>query len=928
LAPPLSNVDTREKKMSGEYCEQLPWPASWTRVWRANLSGNLFALVATLAFAHVADGAEVTLAWDSVDDSRVAFYEVHWGTISSDYAWTKQSASASTTVDGLIEGSTYYFAARACNQDATLCSEFSNEVSATIPYGEPTADFTVVDASGEAPLTVTFSDTSTGTIDSYAWDFGDGSTSTERSPSYTYGSPGTYTVALSVVGPGGSSTATKPDAVVVEYSPPVADFTESKLAGLAPLSVTFEDRSVGEIDSYAWDFGDGDTSVASTAVHSYGQSGTYTVTLEVTGPGGTATKIKSDLITVSPPPPAAVFSAAPTMGQAPLTVQFSDASTGEITSYRWSFGDGWTSNETNPVYNYQEPGQYDVSLTVTGPGGSDTFEQTVTVTDIGDPPGPTVVFFDDFETDLGWDTDPNGTDTATTGIWERADPQGTSSSGPKQLADTVSGAYALVTGAAAGSSAGTDDIDNGVTSIRSPDIDLPAGKDLIFSCSYYLAHTSGSSTDDFLQVKVVGDITETVLEERGDGNDDDAAWESATVSLSQFAGQTVYLLIEAADAGGGSIVEAAIDDLSIVGVEPATPILTGDFDESPDGFIYVDDAFRATSNPAYADGGWERTGGYAGGGLRVELGGLDNDVINDMSGGWQTSFILEQPQTVIVALSYNLTQTSDYEADEYSDVLLSVNGVLYGKAGDYLARITGDGNGGSVQTTGWQTVELDLGVLSAGEHTLAIGGYNNKKTYNNEATEVVFDDLAVSIRPVPQVEALLSADFDAGADGLAYVDDAFRATSNPAYADGYWDATGGDSGGALRVELGGLDNATVNGMSGGWQTSFSLDEPQQVVVSVRYNLTQALDYESDEYSDALLSVNGVLYGQVGDALGRITGDGNGGSAQTTGWRTAELNIGVLLPGEHTLAIGGYNNKKTYNNEFTDVIIDSLRVDAY
>ncbi|MCP4427073.1 MAG: hypothetical protein GY803_21495, partial [Chloroflexi bacterium] len=81
---------------------------------------------------------------------------------------------------------------------------------------------------------------------------------------------------------------------------------------------------------------------------------------------------------------------------------------------------------------------------------------------------------------------------------------------------------------------------------------------------YYMAHTSNSSTDDYFRVKVVGATTEVVLEELGASDDDDAAWESFNVNLSSFAGQTVYLLIETADAAGGSIVEAAVDDVSIV----------------------------------------------------------------------------------------------------------------------------------------------------------------------------------------------------------------------------------------------------------------------------------------------------------------------------------------------------------------------------
>ncbi len=181
---------------------------------------------------------------------------------------------------------------------------------------------------------------------------------------------------------------------------------------------------------------------------------------------------------------------------------------------------------------------------------------------VSSPPVSTV-FFDDFETSQGWTTNPNGTDTATTGQWERGDPEATNSSGPKQLGTTVSGVNDLVTGRLAGSSAGVHDIDGGVTSIRSPTITLPSSGTITLSFSYYLAHGSNSSNADFLRVQVVGATTSTVLEELGAGNDDDAVWATHSASISGFAGQTVRILISAADASTASLVEAAVDDVRI-----------------------------------------------------------------------------------------------------------------------------------------------------------------------------------------------------------------------------------------------------------------------------------------------------------------------------------------------------------------------------
>jgi hypothetical protein len=186
-------------------------------------------------------------------------------------------------------------------------------------------------------------------------------------------------------------------------------------------------------------------------------------------------------------------------------------------------------------------------------------EDSVTVTVAA---STVVVFSDGFEQSLGWTANASGTDTATTGKWERATPQPTSSGGlPLQLAARA-GSFDLVTGASAGASVGDHDIDGGTTSISSPPIALPSGQ-LTLSLAYYLAHLSNSSSADFLRVRVVGATTSTVMQELGTTSDDGAAWLTTSVDISAFAGQIVRIVIEAADASTASLVEAAIDDVKI-----------------------------------------------------------------------------------------------------------------------------------------------------------------------------------------------------------------------------------------------------------------------------------------------------------------------------------------------------------------------------
>ena len=193
------------------------------------------------------------------------------------------------------------------------------------------------------------------------------------------------------------------------------------------------------------------------------------------------------------------------------------------------------------------------------------------------PSQPQAIFTDNFETNLGWTINPSQNDTATSGNWERDIAQATTYNGAKQLT-AASGSNNLVTGRLAGTSAGSYDIDGGVTSIRSPNITLPQSNNIALSFAYYFAHWSNSGSDDYLRVSVVGQTgSQIVLEELGAANNDDASWQTFNGNLNAFSGQTVYLLIQSADSGTSSLVEAAIDDvvITVAGANfTPTPIIT------------------------------------------------------------------------------------------------------------------------------------------------------------------------------------------------------------------------------------------------------------------------------------------------------------------------------------------------------------------
>ena len=516
-----------------------------------------------------------------------------------------------------------------------------------------------------------------------------------------------------------------------------------------------------------------------------------------------------------------------------------------------------------------------------------------------------------------------------------------------------------------------------------------------------------------------------------------------------------------------------------------------------------------------------------------------------MSGGHSVTFNVPTSSDVNVSLRYKLTQSPNYESLEHSEVLLAVDGTLFGiGANDFLARVAGNGEGGPEVTTGWKQVTVNVGTLSAGNHTLTVGGYNNQKTSAVESTVVLIDEIVIErniITPVttmtstidydpkyflingqpfpqssvfipagasggttllrfynaglkshfPVIQGLrmniiaedgfpyqfpknqyslslpagktkdatiapsqdafyplydralnltndaaqpggmlaflnvgnlnlppvilnvtaipsvimqgatnllsvtafdpegsplsynwsvpigfgnldnaaisspvytapanivgtevitlgitvsdgvatatssvvvtvqgvfVSETFDTDSGSFSYLDNTFRNTTESAYASGSYDPAGGLTGGGLNVNLGGIDGMHIFGMSGGWSAGFNLIAPSIATVSFRYNLTQSPNYESHEYSEVLIAVDGTLYGSGGtDYVARIAGDGEGGSAVTTGWNQFTVDLGVLSAGPHTLTIGTHNNAKTSSVESTEMFIDDVIV---
>ncbi|MCQ1535147.1 PKD domain-containing protein [Methanosarcina sp. KYL-1] len=240
----------------------------------------------------------------------------------------------------------------------------------------PVAGFFADKRVGQTPLTVLFADESTGSPTAWKWEFGDGYTSTQQNPTHTYENAGSYTVKLTASNPAGTDTETKYGYITAEetVSPPAAGFFADRTSGQAPLAVRFADISTGSPTAWKWEFGDGYTSTQQNPTHTYENAGSYTVKLTASNLAGTDTETKYGYISVGEAAGLlkADFSANQRAGNAPLTVIFTDESTGDPTSWRWEFGDGYTSTRKKPYHIYKNDGSYTVKLTVSNSAETDT----------------------------------------------------------------------------------------------------------------------------------------------------------------------------------------------------------------------------------------------------------------------------------------------------------------------------------------------------------------------------------------------------------------------------------------------------------------------------------------------------------------------------------------------------------------------------
>lgn len=205
---------------------------------------------------------------------------------------------------------------------------------------------------------VIFNNTSSGEIEKFFWNFGNGKSSSSHSPSVIYDAPGFYLVSLSVMDESGSCVDYTARFIQVGSIDCSADF--STTFGPATNQVSFKDLSEGNIFNRYWDFGNGNISIKENPVQYYSRSGIYPVQLTVSDNTGTCVDSRTKPVQVGTVNCHASISVY--VDSLTNTAYFSSDVIGDATDYYWIFGDGKTSTVANPVHMFKRSGYFNVSL--------------------------------------------------------------------------------------------------------------------------------------------------------------------------------------------------------------------------------------------------------------------------------------------------------------------------------------------------------------------------------------------------------------------------------------------------------------------------------------------------------------------------------------------------------------------------------------
>jgi gliding motility-associated-like protein len=254
----------------------------------------------------------------------------------------------------------------------------------------PVVNFKTIDTLGCFPLASKFTDLSTissGSINAWSWDFGDGILSSQQNPTHVYRLDNIFNVTLKVTSQKGCIGVLSQKAIIEVTPGVVADFKNTFAnACKPPSSIEFTNQSTGPgALKYTWKFGDGTQNNTQDAIHSFSKAGTYTVSMLATSSEGCTDSITKDI--VIPDVKITTTINAPDTGCIYSNIKITGSSNPNADNSNWNFGDGTFANGQNQVKMFIKPGVFQIKLTNTVGSCLDSAFKKITILD-----GPTLDF--------------------------------------------------------------------------------------------------------------------------------------------------------------------------------------------------------------------------------------------------------------------------------------------------------------------------------------------------------------------------------------------------------------------------------------------------------------------------------------------------------------------------------------------------------
>lgn len=312
-------------------------------------------VLGTTAVCEGSNAGDLTLAYEQGNVIKWEYSE------DNGASWTNITNSTNTQSYLNLTNTRIY---RAQVQNGVCPAQYSDEATITV-NPNPVASFTATSVC-EGNNT-SFTNTSSGTIASYSWNFGNGSGSISQNPVYLYSSDGNYAVELSVTTDKGCSNTV--NNLVQVYPLPSVGINQVDVCQGSPMNFqAVASVSGGSVSNYDWTLGDGNTSTAANPSHTYSAAGTYDVTLIITSNNSCVDSANTE-VEVGAPASVSFISDSVCLGESISFINTTSSSSSSVT-YSWDFGDGGSSSLYSPTYTYAAVGAYTVTLQAQVSGGT------------------------------------------------------------------------------------------------------------------------------------------------------------------------------------------------------------------------------------------------------------------------------------------------------------------------------------------------------------------------------------------------------------------------------------------------------------------------------------------------------------------------------------------------------------------------------